>query len=364
MAPKEAGSLISQANTIIGRIHLWSPDGFLNGVDLAVPVPPRCCARVEEFFMSIIKSADVAYVRLQVPDLDVSEQFLVDFGLIPAGRDAKHRYFRSSDPAPYCYVISQGERKFLGFAFHAKSQADLETLSSATGVAIESIDGPCGGLRVRLQEPDGYDVDVVFGMKAYERIVVKRQAVNTGDEPLKRAGELYRLDGSKPTPIKRLAHVVMGTTDIVRTSKWFKDTLGVIASDDIVVGPNKNLMASFMRIDMDDAYVDHHALFLLQYDFAGLQHISFEVPDFDAVMADHDYLKQLDRYEHVWGIGRHLLGAQVFDYWLDPFGIPHEHWADSDRLNNTAATNTWDPKDSLISQWGGHSPEKFRVVIP
>ena len=314
--------------------------------------------------MSIIKASDVAYIRIQVPDLDVSEQFLVDFGLIPAGSDAGHRYFRSTEPQPYCYVISPGERKFLGFAFHAKSQADMETLARETGIAIEPIDAPGGGSRVRLKEPNGYDIDVVFGIAPVDRIEVKRQAVNTGAEPLNRAGELYRLETGKPTPVKRLAHVVMGTPKIVDTINWFKETLGIIASDDIVVGPNKDLMASFMRIDNGDEYVDHHSVFLISYDYAGLQHVSFEVPDFDAVLADHDYLKSLDRYDHVWGIGRHLLGAQVFDYWLDPLGIPHEHWADSDRLNASAPTNTWDPKDSMISQWGGHPPEKFKIVIP
>lgn len=314
--------------------------------------------------MSIIKASDVAYIRIQVPDLDVAERFLVDFGLISAGRDDRHRYFRSTEPQPYCYVITEGERRFLGFAFHAKSQADLEKLSKETGVAIEHIDAPGGGSRVRLQEPNGYDVDVVFGIAPVERIEVKRQAVNTGANPLVRAGELYRLDTTKPTPVKRLAHVVMGTPKVIETVEWFKNTLGIIATDDIVVGPDKQLMASFMRIDEGDTYVDHHAIFLIAFDHAGLQHVSFEVPDFDAVMADHDYLKRLGRYEHLWGIGRHLLGAQVFDYWADPFGIPHEHWADSDRLNASAPTNTWDPKDSLLSQWGGHTPEKFKVVIP
>ena len=35
----------------------------------------------------------------------------------------------------------------------------------------------------------------------------------------------------------------------------------------------------------------------------------------------------------MWGIGRHLLGSQVYDYWADPWGRVHEHWADTDRLN-------------------------------
>jgi hypothetical protein len=61
--------------------------------------------------------------------------------------------------------------------------------------------------------------------------------------------------------------------------------------------------------------------------------MSFEVPDIDDVCMGHDYLKQFGAYEHMWGIGRHVLGSQVYDYWADPWGRVHEHWADSDRLN-------------------------------
>ena len=25
-------------------------------------------------------------------------------------------------------------------------------------------------------------------------------------------------------------------------------------------------------------------------------------------------------YPHAWGVGRHILGSQIFDYWRDPFG--------------------------------------------
>ena len=53
----------------------------------------------------------------------------------------------------------------------------------------------------------------------------------------------------------------------------------------------------------------------------------------------HDYLKQFGKYEHMWGIGRHVLGSQVYDYWADPWGHVHEHWADSDRLNLANGSN-------------------------
>ena len=66
---------------------------------------------------------------------------------------------------------------------------------------------------------------------------------------------------------------------------------------------------------------------------AGLNHFSFEVQDIDDVFIGHEYLSGLSKDEHMWGIGRHLLGSQVYDYWADPWGRVHEHWADTDRLN-------------------------------
>lgn len=320
--------------------------------------------------MSIVKASDLAYCRFQLPDLDRAEEFLVDFGLIPIGREKGRRYFRTTDPMAYCYVIEEGPRHFLGFAFHGKSQADLEKLAKAKGVVVETIDAPGGGSRVRLKEPNGYDVDVVYGIEASPAIEVKRQAVNTGSQPLVRAGELYRLQTKRATPLKRLAHVVLGTPQVTDTIEWFKETLGTIVSDDIVSsgkiagGPPKMHFGAFMRVDNGDEYVDHHAIFVVAYAHGGLQHVSFESQDLDAVFADHDYLKHKAKYEHLWGLGRHLLGAQVFDYWSDPFGYPHEHWADSDRLNASTPTNIWEPHEAMVSQWGEDTPDKFKVVIP
>ena len=35
-------------------------------------------------------------------------------------------------------------------------------------------------------------------------------------------------------------------------------------------------------------------------------------------------------WKHAWGIGRHILGSQIFDYWQDPWGDKHEHYCDGD----------------------------------
>lgn len=311
----------------------------------------------------MIKVHDLAYCRKSTPDLDRNAQFLLDFGLLPVEREDGRRFYRTADTAPFCYELESGPSRFLGFAFNARSMEDLELLARAQQLPIEPVDGPGGGSRVRLQEPNGYDVDVVFGARPVAPLAVHRQDVNSSREPLRRAGELYRLERGKPTPLRRLAHVVLGSPKVRETTDWFRETLGMISSDEVVAGPDKTLIGCFIRVDSGDEYVDHHSVFIIANPVAGLQHISFESQDIDAVMADHHYLKGLNRYDHMWGIGRHLLGSQVFDYWADPFGYPHEHWADSDRLNASAGTNIWDAREGMVTQWGEEPPEKFRKAI-
>jgi len=310
--------------------------------------------------MSQIKVSDLAYCRLQVPDLDLAEQFLTDFGLVPVVRETGRRFFRATDASAYCYEVKEGPKRFLGFAFNAKSHSDLEAVAKSSGAPIERIDAPGGGWRVRQQEPNGYDVDIVHGIEAAEAIPVARQHMNTGAEPLRRAGDLMRLPRRKATPVKRLAHVVIGTPKVQETVDWFCTNFGMIPSDQIVKGPEKAPFGAFIRVDDGDIFVDHHSLFVIGTADVGLHHLSFEAQDVDAVFGDHHYLRGLEKYEHLWGIGRHLLGSQIFDYWIDPFGYPHEHWTDSDRLNSSSGTNTWDIREGMVTQWGEEPPARFR----
>ena len=53
------------------------------------------------------------------------------------------------------------------------------------------------------------------------------------------------------------------------------------------------------------------------------------------------------------------MGSQVFDYWFDPWKRVHEHWTDSDLLNNEAPSNLIAAEDGLTSQWGDPAPQKF-----
>ena len=204
----------------------------------------------------------------------------------------------------------------------------------------------------------GPKIEVVCGITRVPEIPVRRQKLNSGEAPLSRAGELMRLPKG-PAHVKRIGHGVLMTPRFRETVGWFRETLGFVCSDDVYVENKDNIIGSFNRCDRGDRYVDHHVFFCLAHAKTGLNHLSFEVPDIDDVCMGHDYLKQFGKYEHMWGIGRHVLGSQVYDYWADPWGRVHEHWADSDRLNLANGSNLVSADEALLSQWGEAPPEKF-----
>jgi catechol 2,3-dioxygenase-like lactoylglutathione lyase family enzyme len=309
--------------------------------------------------MAGIKVTDIAFGRFRSPDLDVAEEFLTRFGLIRTERTDKALYMRGTDPSHHLHVTEKGDPKFIGLAYHAASEDDLKRLGETPGASgVENIDEPGGGKRVRLTEPNGYQIEAVYGIAPVAPITVKRQKMNSGESPLSRAGELMRLPKG-PAHVKRVGHGVLMTPKFTETVKWFRDMLGFICSDDVYAEKEDNLIGSFNRCDRGDTYVDHHVFFCLAHQKTGLNHLSFEVQDIDDVAMGHHYLKQFGKYEHMWGLGRHVLGSQVYDYWADPWGRVHEHWADSDRLNLANGSKRVSAQDALVSQWGEAPPEKF-----
>jgi hypothetical protein len=309
--------------------------------------------------MAVIKVTDIAYIRLRSPDLDLQAEFLDNFGLVPTVKTDKALYYRGTDPVHHLHITEKGEPKVLGVAYHAASEDDLKTLSKVPGATgIENMDEPGGGKRVRLTEPNGYQIEVVWGMEKVPEIPAPRQLLNTGYAPLARAGDLMRIKKG-PSRVKRIAHAVLGTPKVKETVNWFRHHLGFICSDDVYAGQKDNLIGSFNRIDGGETYVDHHVFFAINHDTAGLNHVSFEVQDMDDVFMGHEHMRNTGKYEHMWGIGRHLLGSQVYDYWADPWRRVHEHWADSDRLNIHNGSNTLPAEEALVSQWGEPPPQKF-----
>lgn len=309
--------------------------------------------------MPVVKVTDLAYIRLQSPSLDEAEEFLTHFGMARAERTGNRLYMRGTDPAPYVHITHLGPSRLLGMGFYVEGEEDLRRFSKTSGASgVESVDEPGAGRRVRIADPLGYQMELVCGQRAVQPIALRKQVTNWGDEKLRRAGKLLRLDPG-PSQVKRIAHAVLMTQGAREKIRWYREMFGFVPSDEVYAGHKDNIIASFNRCDRGETYVDHHTFLCFEGPNSGLNHVSFEVHSFDDLMMGHEHLKRAGKYQHVWGIGRHLLGSQIYDYWKDPWGRVHEHWTDTDVLNIHNPPNLLSAEEGLTSQWGGPPPQEF-----
>lgn len=305
--------------------------------------------------MPVIKVADIAYVRLQSPDLDVAEKFLTDFGLMRAERTPTTLYMRGADASHHVHITELGEPRFRSLAWQARSYDDLVTVSKVEGASqVEDIPEPGGGKRVRLKDPLGYTVEIVHGITPVTPLEIARPQLNTGKERLRRQGALFRVP-TGAAHVKRIGHAVLMTPKFDETLAWYRQTLGLLCSDEVYRDDPGHIVGSFNRLDAGDEYVDHHVLYVMRGEKTGLNHVSFEVQDIDDVLIGHEHLVACG-YRPTWGVGRHALGSQVFDYWFDPWDRVHEHWTDSDRVNAHHPRGFGEAGIYTKGPWGPYPP--------
>ncbi|MGV8997354.1 MAG: VOC family protein [Parvibaculaceae bacterium] len=301
----------------------------------------------------MIRVTDIAYVRFSAPDLDVMEKFTHEFGLVTVQRDAMHLYARGTDALPFGHVTELGEAGFKGLGFYAENISDLEKLATSQGVKVEDAAMPGGGKVVRLRDPDGNLVEVVAGQTKPAALPVGRALVHNDGSKIVRKGVNLHVDAG-PSQVKRLGHGVLNVKDFRVSEAWYKAALGFVTSDEIQFAPDVPLGA-FMRCDRGSIHVDHHTLFLVGTGASGFNHAAFEVAHMDDLMAGHQHLIDNGR-QHEWGVGRHHLGSQIFDYWRDPWGHTVEHWTDGDLFNNETPPNIRSLDDLIGNQWGPPAP--------
>jgi len=310
--------------------------------------------------MAIIKVEDIAHVRFAAPDLALMRDFLEDFGLT-CFQDGGRLYGKGSDGRPFVHVTEPGEAKFLAVGLRAASLADLEELAANEGVIVEPLNEPCGGLVVRLTDPDGYIVEVVAGQHRDTPAPCAAPQFNSAAyKPRQR--ETIRLEPA-PAHVRRIGHAVLKVSDFRASERWWKDHFGFLTSDEIEAARGVPLGA-FMRCDRGDVPTDHHTIFLAQLPGElGLLHAAFEVESLDDLMLGHEYLKARQR-EAAWGVGRHIMGSQIFDYWKDPFGNELEHWTDGDLFTAADPPTTQTMQALLAVQWGAPHPMLAGKMAP
>jgi catechol 2,3-dioxygenase-like lactoylglutathione lyase family enzyme len=304
--------------------------------------------------MSTIKIDDVAYVRFAAPDLSEMAGFLSDFGLTPLPLTGDTLYARGTGSAPFVHATSKGAPAFLALGLRAASTDDLIKLAKADDLRVEDLEAPGGGKCVRLVDPDGHRIEVVAGQRSAEaRALAPDHPHNFGDAKTRLRATLRVRRG--PATVMRLGHVVLNVTDFARSEAWYKSRFGFITSDEVEMAPGV-AMGAFMRADRGDTPTDHHTLFLAQTpDAPSFNHAAYEVTSLDDLMAGHAHLKAAQRTPS-WGIGRHILGSQIFDYWKDPWGHELEHWTDGDLFTAADPPGKATMIELLSVQWGPAHP--------
>ncbi|MFE5286025.1 VOC family protein [Nocardia sp. NPDC056611] len=313
----------------------------------------------------VIKVLDLAWLEFEKPDLDAAETFAHAFGFSTAARTPDELQLRGSDPGAPCVLIRRGDRsRFVGPAFKAAESADLLRLAEASGARPAPLPESLGGLTVDLVDPSRLRVRVVADTHELAGMPMQQPHVlNFGHEVL-RTNATQR-PPRVPARVQRLGHVVIQSTKYRETLDWYLNNLGLIVSDFLFYPGQRELgpVMSFIRCDRGSTPADHHTLALTLGPSNRYVHSAYQVSDLDALAAGGEYL--LDQgYHRSWGIGRHIQGSQIFDYWRDPDGFMVEHFSDGDMFDCTLEPG-WAPMTaSGLAQWGPPATKDFLGIKP
>ena len=313
----------------------------------------------------IIKVSGLAWLEFEKPDLRDAEAFTAAFGLTTASAGPGELQLRGTDAGGPCVLIRRGSASRLtAIAFSAADDADLARLADATGSKVTALPEDLGGAAVTLRDPNGFAVRVVSGTHVLSELPSQEPHVFNFGHNQPRTNATQRPPRA-PARVQRLGHVVLQVNKYIEALNWYLDHFGLIVSDfQYYIGQReRGPVMSFIRCDRGSVPSDHHTLAMGLGAVNRYLHSAYEVCDLDALAAGGEYLT--DRgYHRSWGIGRHVQGSQIFDYWRDPDGIMVEHYTDGDVFDSTVEPG-WAPfAASGLAQWGPPATADFLGTTP
>ena len=321
----------------------------------------------------LVKVAGLAWLEFEKPDLDRAERFYADFGFTVADRTPETLLLRGRWAAAACLVVRRGSRpRFVGPAFQASARDDLDRLARGSAGTVTA---HRGGRGVLLRDPSGYPVRVIHGVPELAALPERAALpMNFGDFGQLGSGPVRanatQRPARRPAQIQRLGHVALGTTRFGAALDWYLDTLGLIVSDFLYLDGQRDRgpAMAFIRCDLGSVPADHHTLAMALMPQTGYLHSAYQLTDLDEVAASGAHLRERG-YRHAWGLGRHIQGSQIFDYWRDPDRLMFEHYTDGDMFDATMEPG-WAPLSaSGLAQWGPKATAEFtgtndpRVVV-
>jgi catechol 2,3-dioxygenase-like lactoylglutathione lyase family enzyme len=258
-----------------------------------------------------------------VDDVAACSQYLVDYGLTPAG----HGRFEALDGT--AIVIAHKDDPSLPPGLGTSSMLRKTVYGVADAAALQAIADELKRDRTVERLPDGSietvdDMGFVLGFQVTVRkpLALAAEAINAaGAAPQRPANVLGVRDDADCRP-RTLSHVVYFVPDAARAEAFYVDRLGFVCTDRFTgVGP-------FLR---PAGTQDHHTLFMIQTPpfMKGCEHFTFHLGGPTEVMQAGTRFVQKG-YESFWGPGRHRFGSNWFWYFNSPLGCHVEYDADMD----------------------------------
>jgi catechol 2,3-dioxygenase len=281
----------------------------------------------------------VRSVELVVSNLDEAARFYDEvWGLAPVAAGHEARYFRATGgyhhvlglhpgprPAVLRIIFDVADRDAIG-ALH---RAIVDGGGSATVPA--ELSTPGRGYGFGCKDPDGRNLFFVCDCADH------RDTADGADHP------------------RKIAHVNLNARDFDRSLAFFTDALGFRLVDE-------NAPLWFLHC----ANADHCSIVLAKTGLPTLNHVAFEMPDYDSVMRGIGRMKD-NGYPVEWGPGRHGPGDNVFAYFCGPDEVPLEYTAEVLQIDDNyqpRGSAYWKYAPGRSDQWGitqPRSPRYYRV---
>lgn len=248
------------------------------------------------------------------------------------------RYFRGTSGYHHVLGLHGGTQPaVVRIAFDVADRAGVDALYEKISAAGAKPGKPAklttagGGYGFACKDPDGRNLAFVTDCADH---------ADTADVP------------DRP---RKIVHVNLNTVDFDGTLKFFTQALGFRVVDD-------NAPLWFLHCDNSD----HCSIVLCKMNLPTLNHIAFEMPEFDSVMRGMGRMKD-SGYPIEWGPGRHGPGNNVFAYFCGPDEVPLEYAAEVLQIDDSyqpRPSDYWKFKPGRSDQWGitqPRSPRYYRV---
>ena len=272
----------------------------------------------------------IDHFALAVPDLQEAERFITAFGLrIRHAHDELELRVEGNEHLWARVSKAAGQKKRLEYVSLACYASDLEALRAqviTAGGLIAPQHERAGNDGFWFTNPDGLLMQIKVAPKTMPDVKTSLRDASTS------AGARAAPPRSE-APIARparLAHLALFTSNVSRAVDFHQRALGVMVSD---------RARELIAFTFAPHGSDHHLLAFLKSNGPGLHHCSWDVLSIGSIGLAAERLRGAG-YSHQWGLGRHVLGSNYFNYISDRWGQWWEHISDIDYI----------PKDT---QWDG-----------